>query len=287
MPPRFLFFLGGMIAISLLMHFAIQRYAPYSSEVLLPIATLLNGIGYVEIARWDPTTRARPGPVATAQRRGARRDARVRAPRARPRSLPLPDARRGARAAGGSPRPPRGRHDQRRAPLDQRWALSFQPVEFAKILLDLLLRLVLRRQPGAAHGPDPARRLAPLRAPEGPRADPRAWGLSVVILGAENDLGFALLIFALFISLLWVTTGLKSYVLLGLGLLVGGVFIADRAVLPSARTRRPVARPLVRRQLEPVPPARVRLVLHRRGRGRRHRTRPWPVGQHPLSSRRT
>lgn len=54
MPPRFLFFLGGMIAVSLLMHFAIQRYAPSSSEVLLPIAALLNGIGYVEIARWDP-----------------------------------------------------------------------------------------------------------------------------------------------------------------------------------------------------------------------------------------
>ncbi len=48
-----------------------------------------------------------------------------------------------------------------------------------------------------------------------------AWGLSIVILGAENDLGFVILIFALFIALLWVTTGLKSYVVLGVGLLVG------------------------------------------------------------------
>jgi peptidoglycan glycosyltransferase len=55
-----------------------------------------------------------------------------------------------------------------------------------------------------------------------------AWGLSVVILGAENDLGFAILIFALFISLLWVTTGLKSYAVLGLGLLIGGAIIADK-----------------------------------------------------------
>jgi peptidoglycan glycosyltransferase len=55
-----------------------------------------------------------------------------------------------------------------------------------------------------------------------------AWGLSVLILGAENDLGFAILVFALFIALLWVTTGLKSYVVLGLGLLVGGAFIADK-----------------------------------------------------------
>ena len=54
MPPSFLFFLAGIVLISLLMHFAIARYAPNASEILLPIATLLNGIGYVEIARWDP-----------------------------------------------------------------------------------------------------------------------------------------------------------------------------------------------------------------------------------------
>jgi cell division protein FtsW (lipid II flippase) len=55
-----------------------------------------------------------------------------------------------------------------------------------------------------------------------------AWGISIAILGAENDLGFAILIFALFVALLWVTTGLRSYVALGLGLLVGGAFIADK-----------------------------------------------------------
>ena len=54
MPSRFIWFLGGIVVISLLMHFAIQRWAPYASEVLLPIAALLNGIGYVEIARWNP-----------------------------------------------------------------------------------------------------------------------------------------------------------------------------------------------------------------------------------------
>ena len=55
-----------------------------------------------------------------------------------------------------------------------------------------------------------------------------AWGTSIVIIGAENDLGFAILIFALFIALLWVTTGLKSYVALGLGLLIGGAVLADK-----------------------------------------------------------
>ena len=55
-----------------------------------------------------------------------------------------------------------------------------------------------------------------------------AWGFSLAILGAENDIGFALLLFALFISLLWVTTGLKTYVVLGMGLFAGGAYVAAR-----------------------------------------------------------
>jgi hypothetical protein len=55
MPPRIWLFLGSIVAISLGMHVAIRHYAPNASQVLLPIATLLNGIGYVEIARWNPS----------------------------------------------------------------------------------------------------------------------------------------------------------------------------------------------------------------------------------------
>jgi len=55
-----------------------------------------------------------------------------------------------------------------------------------------------------------------------------AWGLALAILGAENDIGFALLLFALFMSLLWVTTGLKTYVILGIGLFAGGAVLATR-----------------------------------------------------------
>ena len=54
LPTRLGVFLTFIIAISLALHFAIRFLAPNSSQVLLPIATLLNGIGYVEIARWNP-----------------------------------------------------------------------------------------------------------------------------------------------------------------------------------------------------------------------------------------
>ena len=54
LPARLDAFLAVLIAVSLLMHVAIRRYAPRASQILLPVATLLNGIGYVEIARWNP-----------------------------------------------------------------------------------------------------------------------------------------------------------------------------------------------------------------------------------------
>ena len=54
LPPSLGVFFAFIVAVSLVMHLAVRRYAPYSSQVLLPVATLLNGIGYVEIARWNP-----------------------------------------------------------------------------------------------------------------------------------------------------------------------------------------------------------------------------------------
>jgi peptidoglycan glycosyltransferase len=228
MPSSFTLFLVGVVVISLLMHFAIVRYAPNASEVLLPIATLLNGVGYVEIARWNPPLArvqsfwfliSAIGLVVTLKLVRHVRDLdRYRyltllaglgllcAP-----MLPvLGETVNGARLWVHV-----GSH-------------SFQPVEIAKILLVFFFASYFAANRELLSTPTqrlgsknfvPPKVLVPILV---------AWGLSVGILGAENDLGFALLIFALFISLLWVTTGLKTYVLLGLGLLVGGAFIADK-----------------------------------------------------------
>jgi len=54
----------------------------------------------------------------------------------------------------------------------------------------------------------------------------------MAILGAENDIGFALLLSLLFISMLWVTTGLKTYVVLGMGL------FAEACTSPRGSSRR-------------------------------------------------
>jgi cell division protein FtsW (lipid II flippase) len=217
-----------MVVISLLMHFAVVRYAPNSSEILLPIATLLNGIGYVEIARWDPPLARDQSLWFLASALGLALTLKlVRHVRDldRYRYLTL----LAALTLLVAPLIPHVGTTVNGARL---WidvgSYAFEPVEFAKILLvfffasyfaanrELLTVPTLRVGPARFV---PPKVLVPILA---------AWGLSIVILGAENDLGFAILIFALFISVLWVTTGLKSYVFLGVGLLVGGAFIADK-----------------------------------------------------------
>lgn len=226
MPPSLGLFLSGVIAISLMMHVAIRRYAPNASQVLLPIATLLNGIGYVEIARWNPPYASKQalwflisaiGLVVTliVVRRVRDLD--------RYRYLTLISAI----VLMLLPLVPHVGQNINGARL---WVIvgpiSFQPVEIGKILLVFFFAsyfaanrelLSTPTQRIGSRNVVPPRVLLPILF---------AWGFAMAILGAENDIGFALLLFALFISLLWVTTGLKTYVILGVVLFSGGAVVA-------------------------------------------------------------
>lgn len=228
MPPRLWAFLAAMVSISLLMHAAVRRYAPNASEILLPVATLLNGIGYVEIARWNPTSASYQAlwffVSAVALTVVLRVVRRVRdldryryltlfaavglllAPLLPGIGLNLYGARLWVKAG----------------------PISFQPVEIAKILLVFFFAsyfasnrelLSTPTQRFGSRNIVPPKVLLPILV---------AWGFAMAILGAENDIGFAMLLFALFMSLLWVTTGLKSYVVLGMGLLAGGAYVAAK-----------------------------------------------------------
>jgi peptidoglycan glycosyltransferase len=228
LPDRLGVFLTSIIAISLALHVCIRYLAPNSSQVLLPIATLLNGVGYVEIARWNPKAAgfqalwfliSAAAVVATliVVRRVRDLD--------RYRYLTL-------LAAVGLlllPLVPHVGQDYGGARL---WvsvgSISFQPVEIAKILLVFFFASYFAANRELLSTPTqrigrrqivPPKVLLPILF---------AWGFSMAILGAENDIGFALLLFALFISMLWVTTGLKSYVVLGMGLFAGGMYVAAR-----------------------------------------------------------
>ena len=118
------------------MHFAIRALrATAPRRSCLPIATLLNGIGYVEIARWNPPYASDQAAVVLRQRRRSRAHPETRPTRARPRSLSLPHAdRRDALLVA-----PLVPHVGEKINGARLWIpvgpFSFQPVEFAKILL--------------------------------------------------------------------------------------------------------------------------------------------------------
>jgi cell division protein FtsW (lipid II flippase) len=108
--------------------------------------------------------------------------------------------------------------------------VNFQPGEFAKIALAIffagylvdkreLLGLSSRRVLGMAI-PE-IRHLGPILA---------AWGVSLMVMYAQNDLGAALLFFALFVVLLWVSTERPSYLVMSLLLFGAGAAFAFRTV---------------------------------------------------------
>lgn len=101
---------------------------------------------------------------------------------------------------------------------------GFQPGEFAKILVVLFLAfyLAINREALSAS----TRRFGPFRLPPLRMLWPLLimWGISLLIVVFEKDLGSALLFFVFFVVMLYVTTGRASYVFVSLALLaVGGV----------------------------------------------------------------
>jgi cell division protein FtsW (lipid II flippase) len=228
LPTRLGVFLTGIVAITLALHFAIRYLAPNASQILLPIATLLNGVGYVEIARWDP-------PYAGYQAlwylisAGALVATLIIVRHVRDldryRYLTL----LAALALLLLPLVP---HIGQKINGARLWVIigpiSFQPVEIAKILLVFFFASYFAANRELLSTPTqrigrrqivPPKVLLPILF---------AWGFSIAILGAENDIGFAMLLFALFISMLWVTTGLKTYVVLGIALFGSGAYVAAR-----------------------------------------------------------
>lgn len=107
--------------------------------------------------------------------------------------------------------------------------LRFQPAEIGKVLIVIFLASYLnaRKELLAVA----TRRLGPIALPEPKHLAPLllAWGLSLVILFLQKDLGSSLLFFGLFVVMLWVATSRGAYLLLGLLLFAIGSFLAYQA----------------------------------------------------------
>ncbi|SEG77373.1 cell division protein FtsW, lipid II flippase [Nonomuraea solani] len=105
---------------------------------------------------------------------------------------------------------------------------SIQPGEFAKLALVVFFAgyLVAKRDVLALAG----RRLLFIDLPRARDLGPvlATWALSLLVLVFEKDLGTSLLLFGTFIAMLYIATQRTSWVLIGILLFVGGAFLAGQ-----------------------------------------------------------
>ena len=223
MPANIGPFLGVILGLLATAHVALRRFAPNADGVLLPMAGLLNGIGYVFIARLDrelaslQTTWTALGIVAFIGTLVVVR-----------RSRDLERYRYSFALLGVGllmmPLLPVVGRSINGARLWVRFGpVNFQPGELAKIALAIFFAAYLVEKRELLSDFGQGKRLPQPRA-LGPII--LAWGFSLLVMTAEKDLGSSLLFFALFIGMLWLATARASYLVLGSGLFVAGAAFA-------------------------------------------------------------
>ncbi len=207
-------------------HLATRRLAPNADGVLLPVAGLLNGIGYVFIVRLDPDLAALQA-LWTAVGVGAFIATLALVRRARD----LEQYRYTFALVGVALLllplvPVLGRNINGSRIWIRFGPASFQPGELAKLSLAIFFAgyLVEKRELLQTF----TRRIGPINLPDPKFLGPvlAAWAFSLVVMIFERDLGSSLLFFALFVTMLWVATARGIYLALGLVLFSLGAFLA-------------------------------------------------------------
>ncbi|MDQ2853632.1 MAG: FtsW/RodA/SpoVE family cell cycle protein [Chloroflexota bacterium] len=104
--------------------------------------------------------------------------------------------------------------------------IGFQPGEAIKIVLVIFIAGYLAEKRTLLAGA--SARIGPLRVPPLPYLLPMIaiFVIVMLIVVISRDLGTALLFFGIFLTMLFVATGRRSYVLLGILLFLGGSFVA-------------------------------------------------------------
>ena len=239
LPDRFWLVVGITAALVLLLHISVRVLAPYADPFLLPAAVMLNLLGLVMIHRLDIADQL----IARLNNTEA----------------PIPDSEAQFTwlilAAGLAVLTLLVVRDHRR--LQRYMYLSmlvgvvllllplvpglgttingatlwirvgpftFQPSEFAKIFLTIFFAgyLVLKRDSMAVV----RTKILGLGFPRGRDLGPIAvaWLVALIVLAFERDLGTALMFFGVFVVMLYVSTGRRSWLVIGaLLLLLGGL----------------------------------------------------------------
>ncbi|WP_440069665.1 FtsW/RodA/SpoVE family cell cycle protein [Streptosporangium sp. OZ121] len=220
--------LGGLM---LAAYLVLARFAPWADPLILPLVTLVNGIGLVIIYRLEAS--GMPGASATNQLMWTA----VGVVMFSVTLIVLRDHRALQRltytmGAVGlallvSPLLPFIGQEINGARI---WigiaGFTLQPAEFTKLALVIFFAgyLVAKRDVLALAG----RRLLFIDLPRARDLGPVliTWGLSLGVLILQKDLGSSLLIFGTFIAMLYIATQRTSWVLIGILLFVGGAVLA-------------------------------------------------------------
>jgi cell division protein FtsW (lipid II flippase) len=241
-------YLVAFIVVTLGAHLAVRRWAPYADPLLLPLATMLNGLGIVFIYRLTLAGKSgNPGfgkkglfipmSISTTTTQliytligvacfvGVVKF--ISEPRVLQRytyifglvgmfliALPglLPSSISGVAASGAKIQVAIG-------------PFSLQPGEFGRLALAVFFSgyLVAKRDVLALAG----KRVLGIDLPRGRDLGPilAIWGLSLVLLVLESDVGMSAVFMGLFVATLYIATSRTSWLLIGLMLFVGGAFL--------------------------------------------------------------
>ncbi|MFJ3824524.1 FtsW/RodA/SpoVE family cell cycle protein [Streptomyces nodosus] len=213
-------------------HAAVRRFAPHADPLILPLATLLSGLGLILIHRLDIAYESRYDSATAAS--GQMMWCAVAVAVFVGAVMLFKDHRKLQKypyltitvglvllmAPAFYPGDVYGA---------KRWIflgpVSFQPGEFVKIVIVVFFAgyLTLRRDALALAG----RRFMGMYLPRGRQLGPVAavWILSLLVLVLERDLGTSLIFFGLFVIMLYVATERTSWVLFGVLMFAVGAFV--------------------------------------------------------------
>ena len=247
-------FLGYIVvfaAITLVAHLAVRRWAPYADPLLVPLASLLNGLGIVMIYRLHEVGRngnpsASGNPISTLAGDAVTMQIVytvigvgcfvaflifIKEPRvlqrytyifgtigmvlfALPAVLPASISEvQGARIQIAIP-----------------GLGSLQPEEFAKLFLAVSFSgyLVVKRDVLSLAG----KRVLGVDLPRGRDLGPilAMWVLAMLLLVFESDIGTSAVFMGLFVAMIYIATNRTSWLLLGFGMFVAGAVVAATAI---------------------------------------------------------
>ncbi|MDK1473253.1 FtsW/RodA/SpoVE family cell cycle protein [Streptomyces sp. 549] len=214
-------------------HLVVRRFAPYADPLMLPIATLLNGLGLVLIWRLDQEPGLKPQNAAPGQLMWSALGVALflavlvflKDHRILQRYTYISMVAALVLLAIPMFFPP---VNGARIWITIPGVGSLQPGEFAKIIITVFFAgyLMVKRDALALA----SRRFMGVYLPRGRDLGPILviWAISLMILVFETDLGTSLLFFGMFVVMLYVATERTSWIIFGLLLsTAGAVFVAS------------------------------------------------------------